>query len=174
MQVTIEVCRITNRITKSLFRFNNVKRKVCEIFKVSGRYTRMPLTSSSSPFCWHRTNIASCYNPFQAIVYDNFPQTKSIPMFSRGVKREYRTERSSLTQQFFKIGVLKHFAIFTGMHLCWSLFQIKLPAFIFNFWNLACIRLFRGYSKTKWWWKKWYHRNNIPMVILRQNYKDKR
>ena len=26
---------------------------------------------------------------------------------------------------FFKIGVLKNFAIFTGKHLCWSLFLIK-------------------------------------------------
>ena len=26
----------------------------------------------------------------------------------------------------FKIGVLKNFAIFTGKHLCWSLFLIEL------------------------------------------------
>ena len=30
---------------------------------------------------------------------------------------------------FFKIDVLKDFAIFTGKHLCWSLFLIKLPIF---------------------------------------------
>ena len=29
---------------------------------------------------------------------------------------------------FFKIGVLKNFAIFRGRHLCWSLFLIKLQA----------------------------------------------
>ena len=29
---------------------------------------------------------------------------------------------------FFKIDVLKNFAIFTGKHLCWSLFKIKLQA----------------------------------------------
>ena len=34
--------------------------------------------------------------------------------------------RGSLSQMFFKIGVLKNFAIFTGKHLCWSLFLIKL------------------------------------------------
>ena len=33
--------------------------------------------------------------------------------------------RSSRSQMFFKIGVLKNFAIFTGKHLCWSLFLIK-------------------------------------------------
>ena len=31
---------------------------------------------------------------------------------------------------FFKIDVPKNFAIFTGRHLCWSLFLIKLQAFI--------------------------------------------
>ena len=37
--------------------------------------------------------------------------------------------RSSRSQMFFKIGALKNFAIFTGKHLCWSLFLIKLQAF---------------------------------------------
>ena len=37
--------------------------------------------------------------------------------------------RSSRSQMFFKIGVLKKFAMFTGKHLCWSLFLIKLQAF---------------------------------------------
>ena len=37
--------------------------------------------------------------------------------------------RSSRSQMFFKIGVLKNFIIFTGKHLCWSLFLIKLQAF---------------------------------------------
>ena len=34
--------------------------------------------------------------------------------------------RSSYLQISFKIGVIKFFAIFTGKHLCWSLFPIKL------------------------------------------------
>ena len=34
--------------------------------------------------------------------------------------------RSSRSQMFFKISVLKNFAIFTGNHPCWSLFLIKL------------------------------------------------
>ena len=32
------------------------------------------------------------------------------------------TYRNSRSQMFFKIVVLKNFAIFTGKHLCWSLF----------------------------------------------------
>ena len=37
--------------------------------------------------------------------------------------------KSSRSQIPFKTGVLKNFAIFTGKHLCWSLFLIK---FLFN------------------------------------------
>ena len=33
---------------------------------------------------------------------------------------------SSRWQMFFKIGALKNFAIFTGKHLCWTLFLIKI------------------------------------------------
>ena len=36
--------------------------------------------------------------------------------------------RSSRSQMFFITSVLKNFAIFTGEHLCWSLFLIKLQA----------------------------------------------
>ena len=39
-----------------------------------------------------------------------------------------RISRSSRSQIFFKIGVLKNFAIFIGKHMCWSLFLIKLQA----------------------------------------------
>ena len=47
---------------------------------------------------------------------------------------EFREEdddiiRSSRSQMLFKIGILKNFAIFTGKHLCWSFFLIKLQAF---------------------------------------------
>ena len=34
--------------------------------------------------------------------------------------------KSSRLQMFFKIGSIKNFAIFTGKHLCWGLFLIKL------------------------------------------------
>ena len=38
--------------------------------------------------------------------------------------------RSNRLQMFFKIGVLKSFAIFRGKQLCWSLFLIKLQALV--------------------------------------------
>ena len=40
----------------------------------------------------------------------------------------YYLFRSSHSQMFFKIDVLKNFANFTGKHLCWSLFSIQLQA----------------------------------------------
>ena len=39
------------------------------------------------------------------------------------------TFRNSHSQMFFKVGVLKNFANFTGKHLCWSLFLISLQDF---------------------------------------------
>ena len=38
-------------------------------------------------------------------------------------------DRSRRSQIFFKVGVLKNFTDFTGKHLCWSVFLIKLKAF---------------------------------------------
>ena len=37
--------------------------------------------------------------------------------------------RSSRLQMFFKVGVLKSYAIFAGIHLHWSLFLIKFQSF---------------------------------------------
>ena len=40
---------------------------------------------------------------------------------------------SSRSQLFFKIGVLKNFAIFTGKHMCWSIFLIiETPTQVFS------------------------------------------
>ena len=44
-----------------------------------------------------------------------------------------KTCRSSRLQMFFKIGVLKNFANFTGNQLYWSFFLIKLQAWVCNF-----------------------------------------
>ena len=44
-----------------------------------------------------------------------------------------RDEKKQPPEEFYKKGVLKNFAIFTGKHLCWGLFLIKLqtwPAFL--------------------------------------------
>ena len=45
--------------------------------------------------------------------------------------------RSSRSQMFFKIGVLKIFAMYTGKNLCWSLFSIKFRTFTYFLVNIA-------------------------------------
>ena len=40
----------------------------------------------------------------------------------------FSKHRSSRSQMYFKIGVLKNSAILTRKYLCWSLFLIKLQA----------------------------------------------
>ena len=42
-------------------------------------------------------------------------------------------KKGSHSQMFFKIGVLKKFAIFTGKHLCWRLQQWYFPVNIVKF-----------------------------------------
>ena len=48
-------------------------------------------------------------------------------MTSRLRSEQYKS-RSSRSRMFFKISVDKNFANFTGKHLCWGLFIIKLQA----------------------------------------------
>ena len=55
--------------------------------------------------------------------------------------RENAFSRSSPSQMFFKIDVLKSFAIFTEKHLCWSLFL--------NDGNLKRKYLIKTYFQTK-------------------------
>ena len=42
------------------------------------------------------------------------------------IQMQEKNVRISHLQMFFKIGVLRNFAIFIGKYLCWSLFLIKL------------------------------------------------
>ena len=43
-------------------------------------------------------------------------------------KKSFFIFRSSSSQMFFKTGVIRNFAVFTGKYLCWSLLLIKLQA----------------------------------------------
>ena len=55
--------------------------------------------------------------------------------------------RNSLSQIFFKIGVIKNFTNFIGKHQCWSIFSIKLQA-----WRPATL-LKRGSNTGVFLWK---------------------
>ena len=104
--------------------------------------------------------------------------------------------RSSRSQMFFKIGVLKNFVIFTAKYLCWDLFSIKLQAcraatllkrdsnrgvFLWaaSFtehlrWLLLIIRQIKDQARIgkKWWRnikkKRFYSCINIYLLLLAQ------
>ena len=50
------------------------------------------------------------------------------PLF-QSYENKQKICRSSRSQMFFKIDILKTFVIFTGKRLCWSLFLMMLQAF---------------------------------------------
>ena len=62
-------------------------------------------------------------------IFENICFTKNLPFQVSFLI--YSDFRSSRLQMFFKIFVLKNFSIFTGKHLCWSLFLIKLLISLF-------------------------------------------
>ena len=70
----------------------------------------------------------SCKNSEQ-LALNYFYKKNSIIDVWQGPKFKIQTDRNSWSQMFFKICVLKNFAIFTGKHLCSSFFSIKLLAF---------------------------------------------
>ena len=74
--------------------------------------------SSIEKFIFWCSNIQKPF--FLVLVFSPALSGVSIPYI------ELTFNRSSCSQMFFKIGVVKNFAIFTGKYLCWSLFQIKL------------------------------------------------
>ena len=59
------------------------------------------------------------------VLLENYVASLSSLPYSRGHNLNLSRIRSSRSQMFFKIGVLKIFANFTGKHRCYSLFLIK-------------------------------------------------
>ena len=57
----------------------------------------------------------------------NRRRINSLTLLASCTKNKTRS-RSSRWQIFIKVGVLKNVAIFTGKHLCWNLFLIKMQA----------------------------------------------
>ena len=65
------------------------------------------------------------------LLLKKFVETMGAATWRRSANNGCKTVhfRSSCLQVFNKIGVLKNFARFTGKHLCWSIFLIKLQRF---------------------------------------------
>ena len=71
--------------------------------------------------------------------------------------------RSSRSQIFFKIGVLKNFAIFTAKHLFWSLFLMKLPA-----WSAAVLWKRDSNTSVFLWAASFLEHLRWLLLIIRQ------
>ena len=99
--------------------------------------------SRNEIYCWYLMN--SDYSPQQRdkFIYEKmfFPNlwNSHFPIFvMRKLQNIYKNtctfmflcwNQKQPSEVFYKKAVLKNFAIFTGKHLCWSLFLIKLQAF---------------------------------------------
>ena len=87
-----------------------------------------------------------------------FPYLEVLGVYYCVVFLTHDNNRSSRSQMFFKIGVLKSFAHFTGKHGCWNLFLIKLQTwrcFPVKFGNFSLIikrqRCIWDPVKNIWW-----------------------
>ena len=66
--------------------------------------------------------------------------------------------RSSHSQMFLKIDVLRNFASFTRKHLCWSLFLIKLQATLLKI---------RSFTEHLQWLLLWFlQQNNLIFSVI--------
>ena len=70
----------------------------------------------------------------------------AVPIMRREeVQLETKKLKSSRSQVVFKIGILKNFAIFTGEHLCWTLFLMRPETFSLKACNFIKKRLQHRY-----------------------------
>ena len=67
---------------------------------------------------------------------------------------------------FFKIGALKNFAYFTGRHLCWSLFLIKLQAFQENQNAAILVQVFHENCLNLFGERGWYLENGMILFAF--------
>ena len=80
-------------------------------------------------------SIFTMFEWFLLTISKKYILTRSTNLCSRNhsmlcfwLKRGRQMYRSSSSQMFFKIGVLKNFTIFTRKYLCWNLFVIQLQS----------------------------------------------
>ena len=79
---------------------------------------------SSQEFC-NCQNCKQIPTRLECVCYHEIPQVKAFHLKGKARLLEYSCSgiyRISRSKLFFKKGVLKNLAIFTGKHLCWSSF----------------------------------------------------
>ena len=82
-----------------------------------------------------KTQVAKENTPWLLVFY-YLTDAFVLVLFTSSTSHPHLLCRSSRLQMFFKLSALKNFVNFTGKHLCWSLFLIKLQA-----WNFVKKRL---------------------------------
>ena len=101
------------------------------------------------------------------IFHENFPKIFRAASFNP-FPFSLPFTRSSHSQMFFKIVVLENSAIFTGKHLCWSLFVIKLqawrPATLLALYQADFFELLKGRRAF------WLRQKNYKCCLLRSNH----
>ena len=95
-------------------------------------------------FKWMTVSALQIRAGHQSITANLWPLTAHIYhimiIVTSGFSKKYSFViifRSSCMQMFFKTGVIRNFAIFTGKHPSWSLFLIKLQADLQLYFNLT-------------------------------------
>ena len=109
----------------------------------------LPLTASATPYCISYSLLYQLFLPtshfgyyFQVLLLAtrinySFQVLLSVTCIYFPIRHSYQNSfvtnhyqlqyhillRSSRSQRFFKIGALKNFAILSGKHLCWCLFN---------------------------------------------------
>ena len=87
-----------------------------------------PNTNKRPPEKRNWTFPVVCYFTSKLEFFSNILSVLVVKIFLRHF-RNIQSFRSSRSHMFFRIGILKNLAIFTGRHLCWSLLLlIKLQA----------------------------------------------
>ena len=117
---------VTTKCDSYLFtKCNKVYWKMRQVFSYKMRqfYYKMQQLLQVATNLLQIATVKRCKNKFYILSYFNF----------------YPGFRSTYSRMFFKKDIFKNFTIFTGKHLCWSLFLIKV-------WRLAT--LLKRYSNT--------------------------
>ena len=88
-------------------------------------------------------------------MWPNPKETANLVAYSMKLLTLMHILKKSLMKKFFKIGVLKIFAIFTGKHLCWRLFFDKVhtsmrPTQVFSseYWDIFKNTYFKEHLRT--------------------------
>ena len=118
---------------------SNKKRLQCRCFRENlAKFLRITFLHNTSGrllpdffillfFAIQWTNRNQIFYIFEHVL-SRLSSVMNITSLAFGKRAKQATQRSRRLHMFSKIGVFKIFTNYTGKHLCWSRFSIKLPA----------------------------------------------